>query len=241
MSTIKTKKNEKILIKDIIKELQYSLRLSVAELADMIGIKFYTLRSYESGEKIPPLKNMILLANFFGISLDYLNLRDKTPYIHSTRLVSLTAQIDRLDSTKRYQVENNVNTLIGKNQTANIANILDRKNIGLTEDIHKNISLLRKEKNLTQQKMAEYLNITQPQAYRYEKDCIPPADNLIILSAMMDVSIHYLATGQRLDYDIRDDYLKETILKADKLLSLEDKKFLCKLMENIIEQTKGEV
>ncbi|MBO4962524.1 MAG: helix-turn-helix transcriptional regulator [Clostridia bacterium] len=52
---------------------------------------------------------------------------------------------------------------------------------------------LRKEKNLSQQKMAEMLNIKQQSYIRYEQDTSEPSyDMLVIIAKFFNVSTDYL-------------------------------------------------
>lgn len=42
------------------------------ELANLTGIKLRTIRSYETGQASPPIKNLVKLADALGTSTDYL-------------------------------------------------------------------------------------------------------------------------------------------------------------------------
>lgn len=54
------------------------------------------------------------------------------------------------------------------------------------------IKQLRIEKNITQKKMAEILNIKEFSYQRFEYDSRPNLDNLITLADYFDVSVDYL-------------------------------------------------
>jgi transcriptional regulator with XRE-family HTH domain len=61
----------------------------------------------------------------------------------------------------------------------------------------KNLRLLRKEKRLTQEQMAKYLNITQQAYARYEKgDTEPSYNTLITLSNFFRISLDHLLLKQ---------------------------------------------
>ena len=42
------------------------------EMADFLGVKLRVYQYYESGGRKPTLDNLIVLADFFDVSLDYL-------------------------------------------------------------------------------------------------------------------------------------------------------------------------
>lgn len=60
-----------------------------------------------------------------------------------------------------------------------------------------NLKILRKEKNLTQEQMAKFLNITQQAYARYEKgDTEPSYETLYILSDFFRTSLDHLMRKQ---------------------------------------------
>ena len=48
-------------------------------MADFLGLKLRVYQYYESGDRKPVLENLIILADFFGVSIDYLVGRTDTP------------------------------------------------------------------------------------------------------------------------------------------------------------------
>ena len=52
--------------------------LKQQELADELGIIYRTYRRYEAGETEPDISTAVKLADFFGVSLDYLSGRSET-------------------------------------------------------------------------------------------------------------------------------------------------------------------
>lgn len=76
------------------------------------------------------------------------------------------------------------------------------------------IAELRKEKGLTQEQFGEQLGVTNKTVSRWETGVyLPPADILIMMSELFDVSINELLTGKRLSAeDYR--YAAEENLKA---------------------------
>ena len=68
--------------------------LTQKELSEYIGIGRQSLSSYETGRCTPPPENLMIIADFYGISVD--SLLDKT--------ISAPSQIDARDLTKK-QIE----------------------------------------------------------------------------------------------------------------------------------------
>lgn len=59
--------------------------------------------------------------------------------------------------------------------------------------LSRRLKFLRKKNNLTQQQVAEHLNVTLRQYQRYEvARCEPPLNTLVVIADFFDVSIDYL-------------------------------------------------
>lgn len=59
-----------------LKELRTTRKLYQKDLAEYLQIDRTTYAKYETGDSEPPLATLITLAEFFGVSLDYLAGRD---------------------------------------------------------------------------------------------------------------------------------------------------------------------
>ena len=59
-----------------LRNLMYSAntvqKISSAEIADGVGINYGTLMEYRRGEWLPNIQNLLKLADYFGVSTDYL-------------------------------------------------------------------------------------------------------------------------------------------------------------------------
>jgi len=55
-----------------LRELREQRRLTQGGLALKLSVSQSTLSAYEVGERTPDLATLIAIANFFGVSLDYL-------------------------------------------------------------------------------------------------------------------------------------------------------------------------
>ena len=55
-----------------IRELRLEKGLTQEELGEIIGVKRYSVYSYEKGRACPEMKGLVALAEFFDVSMDYL-------------------------------------------------------------------------------------------------------------------------------------------------------------------------
>ena len=61
-----------------LKELRQEKPLTQTQLAEALNYKSYTIITHwESGNIVPDIENLIVLANFFKVSIDYLVGREK--------------------------------------------------------------------------------------------------------------------------------------------------------------------
>lgn len=57
-------------------------KLTIQNMADVLGIAKSTYASYETGYRQPPIDALIKIADFFNVSLDILVARHHTPNVH---------------------------------------------------------------------------------------------------------------------------------------------------------------
>lgn len=55
-----------------IRELRLERGLTQEELGEIIGVKRFSIYSYEKGRACPEMKGLVALAEFFDVSIDYL-------------------------------------------------------------------------------------------------------------------------------------------------------------------------
>ena len=55
-----------------LKEVRIMRKKKLKEAAACLGIQVHSYQAYESGEREPGVKNLIALADFYDVSLDYL-------------------------------------------------------------------------------------------------------------------------------------------------------------------------
>ncbi len=93
--------------------------------------------------------------------------------------------------------------------------------------IGKFISTKRKEKNITQEQLAEMLNITDRAISKWENGvCLPDASNMPELCKILDVSINDLFSGEEVDMKDNEKRLEENLLEMTKLKEQRDKELL---------------
>nr|WP_154895207.1 helix-turn-helix transcriptional regulator [Paenibacillus xylanexedens] len=59
-------------LKSKIRELREARGMSTQQLADILGVSQRQVQLYEKGESVPKLEGLIILADLFGVSTDYL-------------------------------------------------------------------------------------------------------------------------------------------------------------------------
>ncbi len=88
------------------------------------------------------------------------------------------------------------------------------------------ISQLRKEKNLSQEKLGDILGVTNKTISRWETGkYLPPADMLLVMSELFGVSINEILSGRRLTQDEYREVAEKNLVQAIKSSSftLKDK------------------
>ena len=65
-----------------IKKLRLERGLTQDAVSKIIGVKRYSVYTYEKGLNYPEVRNLIILADYFGVSTDYLLGRTDNPEIN---------------------------------------------------------------------------------------------------------------------------------------------------------------
>ncbi|HJD23927.1 MAG TPA: helix-turn-helix transcriptional regulator [Firmicutes bacterium] len=86
-----------------LKELRKSCSLSQRELGDALGLSKSSIGNYENGYRQPDMATLNLLADYFGVTVDYLIGRSLQPSFVVTSEEEKMLQIYRnLPEEKRY-------------------------------------------------------------------------------------------------------------------------------------------
>ncbi len=86
-----------------LKYLRQVYNTSQKTLSDLLGISSRAFRFYESGEHEPTLKNLSSLADYFGVSLDYLTGRNDDPRYEDFVEKAEAAFINELETLKAHE------------------------------------------------------------------------------------------------------------------------------------------
>ena len=65
-----------------IKELRLERGMTQEEVGKLIGVKRYSVYGYEKGNNYPEVPGLIALADYFGVSTDYLLGRTDNPEVN---------------------------------------------------------------------------------------------------------------------------------------------------------------
>ena len=65
-----------------LKELRKSKGITQIALQMQTGIEQSLISKFESGERVPPTETLILLAEFYNVSIDYILYRTNNPEIN---------------------------------------------------------------------------------------------------------------------------------------------------------------
>ena len=71
-------------MKNNLKKLRKAHGLTQIALQMRTGIEQALLSKYENGERIPPTDTLILLADFYGVSMDYIMCRTENPKVNKS-------------------------------------------------------------------------------------------------------------------------------------------------------------
>ena len=229
-------------ISNIIKDFSQIYGINLNDLSKKIDVQFRTLRSYISLETMPPLRTIKKIANFFGISIDFL-LSKNTSYITDIRFFSLAEQIDKFNPDEWYRIQSAIITFLGRERRNEKVNMnFDDNIIITTPHVHQNIKILRENANMSQIEIGEKLGLSNSIISYYESgDSIPPFESILKLSDIFNVSVHMITTGQKLYFQFKNAGFKDAILLAETFISMKDRFFLYEMMQNIIENNKTPV
>jgi len=216
------------------KAFRNQFNLTQDQLSQNISVDLTSIAFYESGRIKPSIKVLLKTIGIYGISLDYLVLRNQCMYPRNIRLLNLAKHLDKeAFSEARSSIEGIIKNLLKNIKTIESSSIQDFSNIELTDSFQKNLKDMRNHKNLTQSAFAKCLDINRSSYSQYEISTFPSIEKIIKISEALEVSIHALTTGKKLFFDFEDRLFGKTILQADKFLSLDHQKFLIEFMENI--------
>ena len=69
-------------MKNNLKKLRKERKLTQITLQMSTGIEQALLSKYESGSRVPPTETLLILADFYNVSIDYILCRTENPEIN---------------------------------------------------------------------------------------------------------------------------------------------------------------
>jgi transcriptional regulator with XRE-family HTH domain len=218
---------------EFFKTFRKQFNLTQDELAQKLSIDRQTVAFYEADRAKPSFKILQKAAEVYEVSFDFFILGNDSSYPRNLRLLNLAKKLDSVfHSEGRSTIESSAKSLMGNNFIPDTPLNQDSIEIELVKDFHQNLKNIRNYKKMTQPVLAMNLGISRNLLAQYELKIFPPVERLIKLSKLLNISIHGLATGQKLSFDFQDRIFGQTMLLADHFLSLDDQKVLIRLMES---------
>lgn len=103
----------------------------------------------------------------------------------------------------------------------------------------KNLKELRKQHNLSQQKLADILHVSQQSVYKYENDITSPdIETLTRMADYFDTSIDYLV--EYTDIPHRIEPVRETMLNEDEIELVEYYRKLTPVQKKLVHEVAKE-
>lgn len=87
-----------------IKGLREKEKISREALAEKIGVSYWSLSKYETGDREPDIETLQKIANFFEVSLDYLTGRTLSPKNKKSNSVLSKDLLEYLEKSENLHV-----------------------------------------------------------------------------------------------------------------------------------------
>jgi len=215
-----------------LKELRTFFNLTQDELSKKLMIEDRTLISQYETRATPSIKVIKQLSEIFELSMDFIVWNNNCKYPRNLKLLNLTKEFD---SSAQYQSRSHVEAsaqifLKDKSSTEIKQDSID---FDLKDNFHSNLKEIRSFREKSQLELSKYLGVGRTAITLYESQNFPTLENLIKISEYLNISMHALVTGQKLNFQFTDGHFGKTMLLADRLLPLEKQKYLIELMEGI--------
>ena len=76
----------------VLRELREANGWNMKEAAEAIGLKYTTYVSYEKGDRQPNSEQLLMIAKFYGVTVDHLLGRDKKTEFPQVTMIGRAAQ-----------------------------------------------------------------------------------------------------------------------------------------------------
>ena len=212
---------------------------SQANLSEKIGLNALTIKGYLSNnvKAQPSIESLLKITDFFGVSLDYLLLESKNPFVNSVNLFRLGEKIDEAhEFSSRYQLEATISLYL-HDHTSKSKFDSNYDKLFLSHSINDNIKKLRNsKKEYTQEIFAKQIGLQRTHISQYERNVKPPFEILIKISKLFNISVHYFVTGQPCNFKFNNSHLLDKLLVLDNLANFDNIKIITDMMQKILNQ-----
>jgi transcriptional regulator with XRE-family HTH domain len=109
-------------------------------------------------------------------------------------------------------------------------------------DLGRNLHRLRKQRRLTQQQLAELVDVQQRVVSRWETGTVKPhLDHAVRLARVLEVSLDQLVFGEEAaaqpEFDVRNKRLKDLCRQVDQL-RLDEQEVVCHVMDSLVRKER---
>ena len=111
-----------------IKQMRKQKKWSQKQLAEKIDVRFAQLNKYEGGLHMPPAEKLLLLAEVFNTTIDYLLTGDppKELLLHNTRLLKRFEEVQNFTTTDQEAIIAVLDAMIVKHRVQGAVQSVDK-------------------------------------------------------------------------------------------------------------------
>jgi len=205
------------------------------EISKKTRITRATILNYEFSQSVPSYRNIIKIAEFFNVSIDFLLLNSENRFINYLNLFSLASKTNGLPSMQRNHIEDSIAQFINKDLDITV-NFDDTEKYQFSNSFRDNFKQLREKNNLSQGDLSKLLNLkSRTSIANIERGSSKlPYELLLKISLKFNISLHYMVSGIPLNFKIDDNFLFKNLKIFDKSASQKQIQTVIVLMEQIL-------
>lgn len=216
----------------ILKTLRREHRLSANEFSKKLGIGIGTVKSYEDRSIFARYKDLIRIAKYYGVCVDYLLIGDKTHFIRKIKLFELGERTDKLKYSQHQKVQSFIDTFVDVEKKINYH--YDKKEFSFNSNFNHNFTEVIKHSGLTAKDISSKFSISERMVAAYKKSSECPYDLLVKLSNHFKFSVNWIVTGKKMDWQFENKQFERYIFLADQCLKPSQCQTLIEMMEKIL-------
>lgn len=200
--------------------------LSLKELSKKSKLNFTTLEGYEFKNIQPPYQNIIKLSSFFNLSIDYLTRGEQSRFIKNILFLKFANEVDDLPYSEVNKLEIYIDAFLDRRKS--IHRIYDKADLQFTKNFNDNFRAIVEYSELTENDFAKKFDLTKRKVASYKKATECPYEILCKISDKYKISMHWIITGEKLNFNFEDRKFEKQVLKADEYL---EKKYIDNTIE----------